>query len=84
MKSGTIKLLYKDKEVLVYAYRDRSERRGVVEKWRKMYGERFNKCAIQICPKVNHEAYNRTTGLNMRYRKEKVVRKRRSEKLITL
>lgn len=80
MKSGTIKLLYKGEIISSQVYYDKTLRDKIIDKWKKRYMERFYKCELQIAPIVKEEWYNRRTGLNMRWRKEKTKQKRRDEK----
>lgn len=50
---GTIKLLDSNCDLLcTRVYRNLNHRKTIVDYWRKLYGKRFNKLAIQISPFV--------------------------------
>lgn len=86
MQSGYIGLAVNnnaEERLRYFRYRNRKQRRGVVEKWKKFYGEGFEKLYIFIYPDVNEDSYNRLTGLNMRFRKEKNKHPRESETIVS-
>lgn len=51
-RTGTIKLIYREDEAAVRNYKSGTDRKNIIEYWKLMYAERFNKCAIQISPDI--------------------------------
>lgn len=50
MKSGVIKLLHNGEVIRDLIYSSVVDRNKIIEKWRKLFGKKFNQFAIQIAP----------------------------------
>lgn len=55
MKTGTVKLIYKGEVNNQENYTCLTQRNQIIEKWRKLYGEYFEECQIQIRPDIKQE-----------------------------
>lgn len=52
MKSGTVKLIYKNHVIKQLEYFSVNDRRDKIHNWKQQTGLKFDECYIQIRPKV--------------------------------
>lgn len=66
LKTGTIMLISEFEEVVSSKQYTRIyHRKEIIGEWKKIYGERFNRCAIQIHPTTNIQKIGKN-GENIR------------------
>ena len=66
LKTGTIMLVSEfDEVVSSKQYTRLHHRKEIIGEWKKIYGERFNRCAIQISPTTNIQKIGKN-GENIR------------------